>query len=114
MPNVHKIALWQTAFLGDATLTLPLAEALKARHPDATLHFYVRAGLEPLFQALPYVDETRGFAKRGRQKGLAGLLAQGRQVARERYDLWISAHQSLRSGLIARLSRCGALFAPCR
>ena len=36
-----RIALWQTAFLGDAVLTLPLARALARAWPEAEIHFYV-------------------------------------------------------------------------
>jgi heptosyltransferase-2 len=99
-----KIALWNTAFLGDAVLTLPLIHTLAQGYPGADIHFYVRAGLEGLFAAQPELAGVHGFAKRGGQAGLAGAYALGRAAARERFDLWISAHSSLRSALIARWS----------
>ena len=99
-----KIALWNTAFLGDAVLTLPLLHTLARGYPGADIHFYVRAGLEGLFAAQPELARVHGFAKRGGQAGLAGAYAMGRAAARERFDLWISAHTSLRSALVARWS----------
>lgn len=42
--NYTKIALWQTAFLGDAVLTLPFIKALSKRFPQAEIHFFVRRG----------------------------------------------------------------------
>jgi heptosyltransferase-2 len=99
-----KIALWNTAFLGDAVLTLPLVHTLARGFPGAQIHFYVRAGLEGLFAAQPELARVHGFAKRGGQSGLTGAYALGRAAARERFDLWISAHTSLRSALVARWS----------
>lgn len=99
-----KIGVWNTAFLGDAVLTLPLLHTLAAGYPDAELHFYVRGGLESLFAAQPELAGVHGFAKRGKQKGAGGVYAMGRTIARQGFDLWISPHTSLRSGLIARWS----------
>ncbi|MBU1001245.1 MAG: lipopolysaccharide heptosyltransferase II [Proteobacteria bacterium] len=97
-----KIGIWNPAFLGDAILTLPLIHTLARGYPDAELHFYVRGGFEPLFAAQPELTEVRGFAKRGKQKGLLSAYALGRKLSHQGFDLWISAHTSLRSGLIAR------------
>ncbi len=102
-----KIGLWNTAFLGDAVLTLPLIQTLSQGLPGAEIHFYVRDGLQSLFAAQPELAGVHGFAKRGAQRGLAGAYAYGRALARERFDLWISAHTSLRSGLIARWTSAG-------
>ncbi|WP_461210766.1 glycosyltransferase family 9 protein [Desulfocurvus sp. DL9XJH121] len=99
-----KIGVWNTAFLGDAVLTLPLLHTLAQGFPGAELHFFVRAGLEPLFAAQPELAGVRGFAKRDAQSGAKGARGMGRAVARMGLDLWISAHTSLRSGLVSRWS----------
>ncbi|MHC1752667.1 glycosyltransferase family 9 protein [Humidesulfovibrio sp.] len=100
--DFRKIGLWQTAFLGDAVLTLPFIQALKARYPDAEIHFFVRAGLEKLFCAQRELTSVRPFAKRGSQKGLFAARALGNELALEGFDLWISPHASLRSAYLAR------------
>ncbi|MDR1946042.1 MAG: glycosyltransferase family 9 protein [Desulfovibrio sp.] len=97
-----RIAVWNTAFLGDAVLTLPLIRSLRLRFPDAETDFYVRGGLEGLFRPHPDVGAVFGYAKGGRSP--AGIVAQARRVAARRHDLWISAHGSFRSGVIAALS----------
>ncbi len=99
-----RIALWQTAFLGDAVLTLPLIAALRERFPRAEIHFFVRAGLEGLFAAQPELAATHGFAKRGRRRGLSAAFCQARSISDQAFDLWISAHTSLRSALVAAFS----------
>ncbi len=100
----RKIGVWQTAFLGDAVLTLPLIAALKTAWPGADIHFFVRAGLEPLFAAQPELSAVHGFAKRGSDRSLAAAARLGLSLRGQGFDLWISPHTSLRSAFIAALS----------
>ncbi|MBI9079644.1 MAG: lipopolysaccharide heptosyltransferase II [Pseudodesulfovibrio sp.] len=101
MKEYKKIGVWQTSFLGDAVLTLPLLKALKNRFPDAEIHYYVRNGLEPLFAGQPEITAVHGFAKRGAQKSLNAAVRFGWEIGQKGFDLWISAHTSLRSAMIA-------------
>lgn len=102
MREYKKIGVWQTAFLGDAVLTLPMVTALKDRFPDAEIHFFVRKGIESLFENQPELSAVHGFDKRGAQKSLRDALQFGRKIGRRRFDLWISAHTSFRSALVSR------------
>jgi heptosyltransferase-2 len=102
MHEYRKIGVWQTAFIGDAVLTLPLLAALHQRHPEAEIHLWVRAGLEPLFAGQPGVHAVHGFDKRGTDRSLFSAMRLGRQIRSQGFDLWISAHRSLRSALVAR------------
>jgi heptosyltransferase-2 len=101
MREYKKIGVWQTAFLGDAVLTLPLLRALRDRYPDAELHFFVRSGVESVFAGQPEITRVRPFAKRGTQKSLNAAVRLGWELGREGFDLWISTHTSLRSALVA-------------
>ena len=101
MHAFRKIGVWQTAFLGDAVLTLPMLRALADRCPGAEIHLFVRGGLESLFQTQPELAGVHGFAKRGAQKSLLSGLRLGRDIGGQGFDLWISAHASLRSAMIA-------------
>jgi len=101
MSEYTKIGVWQTAFLGDAVLTLPLLHALKTRYPKAEIHFFVRSGVESVFTAQPEITRVRPFAKRGAQKSLSSAVRYGWELGREGFDLWISAHKSFRSALIS-------------
>jgi len=102
MNAFRHIGIWQTAFLGDAVLTLPLIQAVKARFPEAEVHLFVRAGVEGLFCSQRELSSVRPFAKRGAQKGPLAAVGLGRELAREGFDLWISPHTSLRSALVAK------------
>jgi heptosyltransferase-2 len=105
---MNKIGIWNTAFLGDAVLTLPLIRTVHHAFPEAEVHFWVRGGLGPLFAHQPELAGVHEYRKRGAGKGVGpafgSALDLGRAIARQGYGLWISAHSSLRSGLIARWS----------
>lgn len=101
---MSRIAVWNTAFLGDAVLTLPLIRTLRAAYPDAELDFWVRRGVGSLFAGQPEITNVYEYDKRGGQGGLRSAYSLGRQLARKHYTLWISAHTSPRSGLLARWS----------
>ncbi|MBU1612559.1 MAG: glycosyltransferase family 9 protein [Proteobacteria bacterium] len=102
MRKYRKIGVWQTAFLGDAVLTLPLIRALKDAYPEAELHFFVRGGVEPLFAPHKDLASVTGFYKRSGQKSLRAAQRFGREIGSRGFDLWVSTHASLRSALVAR------------
>nr|WP_321260485.1 lipopolysaccharide heptosyltransferase II [uncultured Pseudodesulfovibrio sp.] len=101
MSEYKKIGVWQTAFLGDAVLTLPMLRAIKDRFPDAELHFFVRTGFESIFAGQSEITAVHGFAKRGAQKSLNAAVRYGRAVGQQGFDLWISTHTSFRSALVS-------------
>jgi heptosyltransferase-2 len=102
MSDIQKIGVWQTAFLGDAVLTLPLITALKQHYPDAEIHFFVRKGFGELFSAQPELAGVHEFDKRGEHKTLSDARRYGKSIKAMGLDLWISTHTSFRSAVVAR------------
>ncbi len=100
-----RIGVWNTAFLGDAVLTLPLIRVLKAAWPEADIDFYVRGGLAPLFESQPELAHVYACDKRGAGKGLAAVLVQSRRIRDRRYHIWVDAHLSPRSSFMAWMSK---------
>ncbi len=100
-----RIAVWNTAFLGDSVLTLPLIRTLKAAWPEAELDFYVRGGLAPLYEAQPEIARVFSCDKRGKDRGIVAVIREGRSIAERGYDIWVDAHLSLRSSYMAWASR---------
>jgi heptosyltransferase-2 len=98
----RTIGVWQTAYLGDSVLTLPLLQALAEAYPAARIHFFVRRGLSGLYAGLPYLAGVHEFDKRGAQGGLSGAWLYGKTLRPMDFDLWISSHRSLRSALVAK------------
>lgn len=97
-----RLAIWNTAFLGDAVLTLPLIRAVRETWPQAHVDFYVRQGLGELFSAQSSLAQVYEIGPGRRSPG--GMLRLFREVARRRYDVWIGAHSSHRSSFVALAS----------
>ncbi len=95
------IGVWQTAFLGDSVLTLPLLQTLAKAWPEARIHFFVRRGFAGLYSGVPGLAGVHEFDKRGSRAGLAGAWRHGKELRRMGFDLWVSAHRSLRSAAVA-------------
>ncbi|MBI4425603.1 MAG: hypothetical protein HY554_17870 [Elusimicrobia bacterium] len=95
-----RVVVLQTAFIGDATLTVPLARSLKAAFPRSHLTLVTRPDCLDVFRAAPWIDEL--WAE---DKGASGAFR--RLTARlraGRFDLAIVPHRSLRSALAVRLA----------
>lgn len=107
MSEYKKIGVWQTAFLGDAVLTLPMLRAIKDRFPDAELHYFVRTGFESIFAGQPEISAVHGFAKRGAQKSLNAAVRLGWEIGQQGFDLWISTHTSFRTALVSGATGIG-------
>lgn len=60
--------------------------------------------MEPLFAAQKELTGIHAFDKRGAQKGLKAAIEYGAAIGRQGFDLWISAHTSLRSATVCLAS----------
>src|SRR5690349_3486947 len=90
----------QTSFLGDVVLTTPLLTALHRRVRPRRLAVLVRPESAPLVTGHPHVDDVIVDDKRGRDRGLGGLVRTTRRLRRERFDVAVSPHRSLRTALV--------------
>jgi len=98
---IKKILLIQTAFIGDVILITPLINGLKMIYPEATLDVVVIPKCESILKNNPHVRKIYCFDKK---KGLLTLYRLIFAIRSERYDLSVSPHSSLRSGLIPSLA----------
>src|SRR5437868_13402257 len=95
----------QTSFLGDVVLTTPLLTALRRRIAPRRLAVLVRPEAVPLVDGHPDVDQVLVDDKRGAERGLAGLVRTARRLRRERFDVAVSPHRSLRTAIVLAAAR---------
>jgi heptosyltransferase II len=93
----------QTAFLGDVVLTTPLLAALAARHGPVDV--VTTPGAAPLVETHPAVRRVIRYDKRGKDRGLVGLVRLARALAAERYEAAYLPHRSLRTAALVWLAR---------
>jgi len=98
--SYKKILVIQTAFIGDAILTLPLMQVLKSHYPNSPLDVVVVPRTADLFAHHPALSNIIQYDKRGIDKGVMGFWRLRNRLRAEHYDLIIVPHRSLRSALL--------------
>ena len=104
-PGRPALLVVQTSFLGDVVLTTPLLSALRRRVAPRRLAVMVRPEAVALVSGHPDVDQVLVDDKRGRDRGLGGLVRTARRLRGERFDLAVSPHRSLRTALVLAAAR---------
>ena len=99
----HTILVIQTAFIGDAILTLPLIQVLKRQYPESSIDVLGVPRTAEIFAHHSAIANFIPFDKRGRDKGIRGLWRLRTKLLHQKYDLIIVPHRSLRSALLTWL-----------
>jgi heptosyltransferase-2 len=100
-----RILVFQTAFLGDVILTLPLAQAIRERAPAARVSFVAIPAAHSVLAGHPAVAEVILYDKKGSQRGIAAAGSLVRALRARRFDLALVPHRSIRSALIVTAAR---------
>jgi heptosyltransferase-2 len=99
----NHILVIQTAFIGDAILTLPLIQVLKTNYPNSSIDVVVVPRTVDVFSHHPAISNIIPYDKRGKDSGLIGFWRLRNQLRTKNYDLIVIPHRSLRSALLAWL-----------
>ncbi len=98
-----RILLVQTAFLGDTILVTPLIRAVRQLFPDAQIDILAIPQTAAVLQNNPHLNHILLFDKRTNKK--SAFVKTLKELRRQQYDLAISAHSSLTTGLLLWLAR---------
>ncbi|MCX6135803.1 MAG: lipopolysaccharide heptosyltransferase II [Ignavibacteriales bacterium] len=104
MGEPKNIVVIQTAFIGDAVLTLPLIQVLRKHFPGSSVDIVVTPGSRDLFVNHPDIRDAIAFDKRGKDRGIRGLLRLAKDLQSRSYDLALIPHRSLRSAALALIA----------
>lgn len=99
--SLREILVLQTAFLGDAVLTRPLLEGLKAAFPAARLTVVARPETIPVFSDLCETVTWDSLAPAG---GLLRVFRLAAAIRARGCDLAVIPHRSFRAAFIAWLA----------
>lgn len=100
----EKILVIQTAFIGDAVLTLPMLKRLKDLYPDSTIDVVTTPAASGIFRANPYTYKVYSYDKKGKDRSLARLVKFAGEIKREGYTRIYSPHRSFRTSMLVLLS----------
>jgi heptosyltransferase-2 len=98
-----KILVIQTAFPGDAILTLPMIQELKKRNEHSLIDVLCIPSTKEIFDASPAVNSTIVIDKKGVQKTILSFIKFVKKIRYNGYNKVISPHRSIRSALIVWL-----------
>ena len=101
MSEEKKTLVIQTAFPGDAILTLPFIQELKRKRPEHLIDVLCIPSTVEIFTASPYINSAILFDKKGKQKSFFAFIRFIKQLRSNNYEIVYSPHRSLRSALIA-------------
>ena len=104
MKGVRRVALLQTAFLGDAVLTLPLLEKIKKVLPDAEVTVLTRPETAQIFASSGLAVEVLTDNKKTSGSFFGEFFRLLSELKKRRFDIAIVPHRSLRSAMLARLA----------
>lgn len=97
---MDKILVIQTAFIGDAILTLPMIQKLKEQNDTCEIHVLAIPSTHEIFSASSYVDRVLVIDKKNKHKSLFGLLRFVKEIKVNNYAKIYSPHRSLRTSFI--------------
>lgn len=100
---MQKILIIQTAFIGDAILTLPMIQKLKGQNKDAEIDVVAIPSTKEIFNSSPFVSKVIEIDKKQKHKGLISLYKFVRKLKSNNYAKIYSPHRSFRSALITKL-----------
>jgi heptosyltransferase-2 len=105
MKTPDRILVFQTAFLGDVILTIPLIQVLKDRFPSAEIDVVTIPRAAEILSHHPAITAVIPYDKRSSEQGIIGIFTLSRKLMDRSYDIAIVPHRSIRSALIIWLSR---------
>ena len=105
MKPPDRILVFQTAFLGDVVLTLPLVQVLHRELPLAKLDLITTPKAAAMLQNHPAIHLVITYDKRENQRGLGGMFSISRSIKTRQYDIAFVPHRSLRSAIVTALSK---------
>ncbi len=97
---MENILVIQTAFIGDAILTLPMLQRLKAKFTGCNIDVVCIPSTAEIFSASPSVGNVIVLDKKGKHKSLFSLWNFIKELRGNNYTRVYSPHRSFRSSFI--------------
>jgi len=103
--DFNHIAIIQTAFLGDVTLSLYLVQAIRNFHKSVNITFVTTPIGSSVASACQAIDNIVTYDKHGLQKGLDGIKRISNLLRERKIDCILAPHRSFRTTLLTFLSK---------
>lgn len=102
MNNIKKILIFQTAFIGDVVLITSLIRETHNLFPNAELDVLLIPSTANILSNNPYIHKILIYDKKKKQFSI--FINTILMIKHEKYDLVLSPHHSMRTGIVLWLS----------
>ncbi|MBN2572661.1 MAG: glycosyltransferase family 9 protein [Ignavibacteriales bacterium] len=96
----QKILIIQTAFLGDAILTLPLVQKVYELNGNTSIDILTIEQNRFIFESSPYVSNVIILDKKKKHRNIFKTLRFAKKLRKNKYTKIISPHRSFRTSII--------------
>ncbi len=103
--RIRRIMIRSTNWIGDAVMTTPAMQAVKASFPNAETVLVANPVVAELFLFHPCCDGVIVYDKKGAHRGLTGLYRFSRELRKERFDLALLFQNAMEAAVLAFLAR---------
>src|SRR5580704_5373812 len=103
--DVQRILVRATNWVGDAVMSIPALEALRARFPRAEIVLVAKPWVSELYWHHPAVNRQIVYKPATEHKGPAGFMKLVREIRDEKFDLAILFQNAFQAAWMARLAR---------
>ena len=103
--DFNHIAIIQTAFLGDVTLSLYLVQAIRNYHKTVNITFVTTPIGSSIASVCQAIDNIITYDKYGLQKGLDGIKRMSNLLRERKIDCILAPHRSFRTTLLTFISK---------
>jgi heptosyltransferase-2 len=101
---MEKFLVIQTAFIGDAILTLPMIQKLKELNPASSIDVIAIPETAVIFSHSPAVNNVHVLDKHGKHNSLFQVIKFAKFMKQQNYSRIYSPHRSLRTSILVLLS----------
>lgn len=100
----QKILVRSTNWIGDAVMTTPAVRTIRENFPESEITMLVHPWVSDVFRFSPRVDRLMLYEKKGRHKGMKGLLQLAGELRQEQFDCAILLQNAFEAALLTRLA----------
>jgi heptosyltransferase II len=104
-PNIRKIFIRSTNWIGDAVMTTPAMGRVRAAFPRAEIVIAANPTVAELLDHHPYCDRLLVYDKKGKHRGPGGLVRFCARIRKERFDLAFLFQNAIEAAIMATLAR---------
>ncbi|MGD9950542.1 MAG: lipopolysaccharide heptosyltransferase II [Desulfobulbus sp.] len=96
----EKILIRSTNWIGDAVMTTPAVRTIRESFPESEITLLANPWVSDVFRFSPRIDHLMVYEKKGRHKGLRGMLQLANELREKRFDCAILLQNAFEAAFI--------------